>query len=209
VINFDVLGLGAGGIDQLFISGAFGLAGATAGLASSQALESIGLGGTVAFNLMDVLTFEEFAESFSIFDFFLGGTPDAPTVLSDITLFSDLMFTGMDATGAFDLFVTPDGGFTETPLPNADLNDDGFVTVIDFLILRSLLNTTDPLADLNGDGFVTVIDFLILRSLLNTAAPFSSQNAASLSANPIPLPAALPLFSAGLALLGWLRRKTA
>jgi hypothetical protein len=48
-----------------------------------------------------------------------------------------------------------------------DLNNDGLVTVTDFLILRSRLNTTDPDADLNGDGVVTVTDFLILRGFLN------------------------------------------
>jgi len=48
-----------------------------------------------------------------------------------------------------------------------DFNNDGLVTVTDFLILRSRLNTTDPDADLNGDGVVTVTDFLILRGFLN------------------------------------------
>jgi hypothetical protein len=50
---------------------------------------------------------------------------------------------------------------------DADLNQDGLVTVSDFLILRSVLNTADDHADLNGDGLVTVSDFLILRSGLN------------------------------------------
>ena len=48
-----------------------------------------------------------------------------------------------------------------------DLNNDGVVTVVDYLILRSRLNTNDPHADLNGDGSVTVVDYLILRSFLN------------------------------------------
>ncbi len=50
---------------------------------------------------------------------------------------------------------------------DADLNNDGLVTVTDFLMLRGVLNTADPDADLNGDGLVTVTDFLILRSFLN------------------------------------------
>jgi len=50
---------------------------------------------------------------------------------------------------------------------DADLNNDGLVTVTDFLILRSVLNSADADADLNGDGLVTVTDFLILRSGLN------------------------------------------
>jgi len=48
-----------------------------------------------------------------------------------------------------------------------DLNNDGLVTVTDFLILRGRLNSNDPDADFNGDGFVTVTDFLILRGFLN------------------------------------------
>jgi len=48
-----------------------------------------------------------------------------------------------------------------------DLNNDGLVTVTDFLILRGVLNTDDADADLNGDSLVTVTDFLILRSGLN------------------------------------------
>ena len=48
-----------------------------------------------------------------------------------------------------------------------DLNNDGIVTVIDFLILRSRINTPGPDADLDGSGFVTVTDFLILRGMLN------------------------------------------
>jgi len=48
-----------------------------------------------------------------------------------------------------------------------DLNNDGIVTVTDFLILRGRLHTLDPDADLDGSGFVTVTDFLILRGMLN------------------------------------------
>jgi len=48
-----------------------------------------------------------------------------------------------------------------------DLNNDGIVTVTDFLILRGRLHTLDPDADLDGSGFVTVTDFLILRNTLN------------------------------------------
>jgi hypothetical protein len=48
-----------------------------------------------------------------------------------------------------------------------DLNNDGLVTVTDFLILRGVLNSADENADLNNDGLVTVTDFLILRGFLN------------------------------------------
>ena len=48
----------------------------------------------------------------------------------------------------------------------ADINNDGVVTVVDYLILRSRLNQPDEDADLNGDGFVTVVDYLMLRSRL-------------------------------------------
>jgi len=48
-----------------------------------------------------------------------------------------------------------------------DLNNDGLVSVSDFLILRSRLNTQDQDADLNGNGLVTISDFLILRQYLN------------------------------------------
>jgi len=50
---------------------------------------------------------------------------------------------------------------------DADLNNDGLVTITDFLILRSVLNTVDADADLNGDLLVTITDFLLLRNNLN------------------------------------------
>ncbi len=50
---------------------------------------------------------------------------------------------------------------------DADLNNDGFVTATDYLILRSKLNSADPDADFNGDGFVTATDYLMLRNMLN------------------------------------------
>ena len=50
---------------------------------------------------------------------------------------------------------------------DADLNNDGLVTVSDFLVMRNVLNTNNADADLNGDGAVTVTDFLILRNNLN------------------------------------------
>ncbi len=50
---------------------------------------------------------------------------------------------------------------------DADLNNDGVVTVVDYLIMRSRMNQMDDDADLNGDGYVTVVDYLMLRSRLN------------------------------------------
>ena len=52
---------------------------------------------------------------------------------------------------------------------DADLNNDRLVTVTDYAILRSRLNTTNADADLNGDGQVTATDAQILRGLLNKA----------------------------------------
>ena len=48
-------------------------------------------------------------------------------------------------------------------LCDPDLNNDGLVTAMDYMILRSRLNTADPDADLNGDGLVTTADYQILR----------------------------------------------
>jgi len=72
----------------------------------------------VVFNLVDALTFAEFLQSFTIFDFIFGGTPDVPTVLTDSTLFGELFFMGMNsAGGTFDLLLMSDGGFAAVPIP--------------------------------------------------------------------------------------------
>jgi hypothetical protein len=59
-------------------------------------------------------------QSFTIFDFIFGGTSDVPTVLTDSTLFGELLFMGMNsAGGTFDLLLTSDGGFSAVPIPAA------------------------------------------------------------------------------------------
>jgi len=40
-----------------------------------------------------------------------------------------------------------------------DLNNDGELNVIDFVIYQDLFNSGDPLADCNGDGTLNVLDF--------------------------------------------------
>ncbi len=52
---------------------------------------------------------------------------------------------------------------------DADLNNSGLVTAIDYNALRSAINTADPVADLNGSGLVTATDFTILQNSLNLA----------------------------------------
>jgi len=94
VIELDVLGTSESEIDRLFVTGEFSL-----------------WGGTALFNLAEDLPFAQFAENFTIFDFFQGGTPAAPTLLSDFTLFDDLIFMGMNSTSTFDLLLASDGSF--------------------------------------------------------------------------------------------------
>ena len=69
-----------------------------------------------------------------------------------------------DAGGKFQLDTDLDGIGNAC---DADLNNDGLVTVSDFVIFRPKLNSQDENSDLNGDGLVTVSDFLILRGQLN------------------------------------------
>jgi len=53
-------------------------------------------------------------------------------------------------------------------LCDADLNNSGRVTTVDYTILRNRLNTSDPVADLNHSGLVTTADYTLLRNRLNT-----------------------------------------
>ena len=103
-IILDVLSLGEGEIeseiDRLFVTGEFGMG-----------------GGQVVFNLMDDLLLDQFAESLTVFDFLWGGSLEAPTLLSDSTLFDDLMFMGMDSAGTFDLSLASDGSFSANAVP--------------------------------------------------------------------------------------------
>jgi hypothetical protein len=58
-------------------------------------------------------------------------------------------------------------------LCDGDLNNSGFVTTIDYVMLRNLINqsaASSPeaaAADLNGSGLVTVTDYLLMRDMLN------------------------------------------
>lgn len=47
---------------------------------------------------------------------------------------------------------------------DADLNQDGIVTLADFGIFRAAFGAADPNSDFNGDGLVTLADFGIFRS---------------------------------------------
>lgn len=50
---------------------------------------------------------------------------------------------------------------------DADLNNDGRVTIMDYMLLRRRSNSVD--ADLNGDGRVTINDSRMLRNFFNKA----------------------------------------
>jgi hypothetical protein len=58
---------------------------------------------------------------------------------------------------------------------DADLNNTGLTTVLDFNLLRNCINlpastsATCAAADMNGSGLVTVLDFNLLRGRMNTA----------------------------------------
>ena len=51
---------------------------------------------------------------------------------------------------------------------NADLNEDGIVTVNDLLIVIAQWNTEGPLGDVDGDGVVNVQDLLLVIQAWNT-----------------------------------------
>ncbi|NRA58267.1 MAG: hypothetical protein HRU13_09175 [Phycisphaerales bacterium] len=46
---------------------------------------------------------------------------------------------------------------------NADLDDDGQLTVFDYLIFFNAFDAADPIADLDGDGEFTLLDFAAFR----------------------------------------------
>ncbi len=118
VLSLDVLGLGEGEFDRLFVTGDFlGEGLATPGGFSALAGAGSGLDGTLVFNLLDALILDDIVENFTIFDFLLGGTPDAPTMLTDSSLFAKLKFMGVNSGGSFDLRLASDGSFNVVPLP--------------------------------------------------------------------------------------------
>ncbi len=58
-----------------------------------------------------------------------------------------------------------------TSICQVDLNNDGFVDVLDFFTFVSLFATSDPAADLSGDGFVDVLDFFTFVTLFAAGCP--------------------------------------
>ncbi len=58
---------------------------------------------------------------------------------------------------------------------DADINESGLTTVVDYTRLRNVLNqpynfnADSAAADMNGSGMVTVVDYTLLRNRLNTA----------------------------------------
>ncbi|NRA58161.1 MAG: hypothetical protein HRU13_08640 [Phycisphaerales bacterium] len=46
-----------------------------------------------------------------------------------------------------------------------DLDDDGDLTLFDFLEFQNLFDGGDPAADFDGDGNLTIFDFLAFQNL--------------------------------------------
>ena len=47
---------------------------------------------------------------------------------------------------------------------DADLNNDGIVNLVDFVVFRNAYLTADADADFNGDGIVNLVDFVTFRN---------------------------------------------
>ncbi len=55
---------------------------------------------------------------------------------------------------------------------DCDLNNDGVVSLPDFMLFRSYWGSDEAVADFNSDGFVSLPDFMIFRTRWGSAAPF-------------------------------------
>ncbi|OAB62496.1 hypothetical protein AY599_28470 [Leptolyngbya valderiana BDU 20041] len=53
--------------------------------------------------------------------------------------------------------------FGEPPC-RVDLDEDGQLTIFDFLMFQNLFDAGDPLADFDGDGELTIFDFLAFQN---------------------------------------------
>ncbi|MEO1280084.1 MAG: GC-type dockerin domain-anchored protein [Planctomycetota bacterium] len=53
----------------------------------------------------------------------------------------------------------------------ADLDDDGALTVFDFLAFSGLFGLGDTLADFDGDGRLTLFDFLAFQTDFDAGCP--------------------------------------
>ena len=87
------------------------------------------------------------------------------------TSYSDI---GLDASTSYSYFVKAkdnEGNISpasstasDTTLKLGDLNNDGFVDIVDLSILLSSWETSDPTADINSDGDVDIVDLSIMLS---------------------------------------------
>ncbi len=104
-------------------------------------------------------------------------------------------FPGVDKTGMYELYLYGFGPFPP-PFLAGDLNEDGFVGLLDLDIVLDNWNATVTPGDLlsgdpNGDGFVGLADLDIVLNNWNAGTPPSSSN--------IPEPATLMLLGLGAA----------
>jgi len=53
----------------------------------------------------------------------------------------------------------------------ADLDDDGELTIFDFLAFQNLFDAGDPAADFDGDGELTLFDFLAFQNAFDAGCP--------------------------------------
>ena len=61
---------------------------------------------------------------------------------------------------------------------DCDLDNDGMVSIVDWLNVRKVLGATEgtpawnPAADFDGDGYISIVDYLRIRKNLGATAPF-------------------------------------
>ncbi|MFI4915980.1 MAG: GC-type dockerin domain-anchored protein [Phycisphaerales bacterium JB060] len=88
-------------------------------------------------------------------------------------------FEAADGIGSIELLDVLSGGpsdshddlrFTVVPCA-ADLDDDGQLTIFDFLAFQNLFDMGDPVADFDGDGELTIFDFLAFQNAFDAGCP--------------------------------------
>ncbi|MCC6675582.1 MAG: hypothetical protein IT436_00435 [Phycisphaerales bacterium] len=89
------------------------------------------------------------------------------------------------ATGSC-LLLTLAGPARAEPCGPADLNGDGFVDFVDYLVFLNLYEAGDPQVDFTGDGLVDFSDYLEFLNLYEAGCLPACEPAAALAAVPLP-----------------------
>jgi len=127
----------------------------------------------------------------SSFDVGFQGSLGEVAVLGDLLLATDNSTAIDDLAGLYALTYLPDGSFAPNgPIVDsggvapteiavwaggascpADCNEDGALTIQDFVCFQALFVAGDEAADVNGDGTLSVLDFIGFQTLFQSGCP--------------------------------------